>query len=760
MALLAGELTRRQRTTVLTAWAIVLTGLVVLVAHLAFDAVGGSGPSRLLDGWLYSFLMIAGGIAILARVILVREERLAWSMIGAGALAWAAGDIYWVIAFSGDAEVPYPSIADGLYLAFYPPVYVGVVLLVRARVRWFHPSQWLDGIAAALLVAGIGAAVLMPPILAANEGSTVAAVATNLAYPLGDLLVLGLVVALAGLLAWRPGRAVGLLAAGCLAFTLGDSVYLFQVAAGSYAEGGVLDLSWPLAMILMGLAAWQPTTPRARRGRLEGWGVMVLPGAVVLSGIALLVYDHYVRAVVYAVWLAAAALVVCMARAGLTFRENIAQAATDALTGLPNRRLFHDRVEQAILRARRQGERVAVMIIDLDRFKEVNDTLGHHSGDLLLGEVARRLRGTLRESDTVARLGGDEFAVLLPGVRDASAAEGVALLLGDAISEPIALEGLSLDTEASIGIALFPEHGQDVADLLARADLAMYTAKAESLSHSLYGSEQDDYHPGRLALMGELRRAIEQEELVLHYQPKVDLVRGELVGVEALVRWQHPARGFLPPGEFIPLAEHTALIGPLTLHLIERAVAQCRRWENEGYTLSVAVNISARNLLDSEFARSVAASLERWGIEAGRLELELTETALMGNRARSVEMLRELDRLGVSLAIDDFGVGYSSLSHLRSLPISVLKIDRSFVLNMSTNAADASIVRSTIDLGRNLGLQVVAEGIESQEVQDTLRELGCAIGQGFHIGRPVPPSELMLSPDATVGGRDGSLTAR
>ena len=325
---------------------------------------------------------------------------------------------------------------------------------------------------------------------------------------------------------------------------------------------------------------------------------MVLPAAVAFGAIALLVYDHYARTAVWAVWLASAALVVCMARAGLTFRENIAQSVTDTLTGLPNRRLFHDRVEQAINRARRQGERAAVMIIDLDRFKEVNDTLGHRCGDLLLEEIARRLRGALRESDTVARLGGDEFAVLLPSVPDVASAERVAIELGRVISESIVVEGVSLDTEASIGITLFPDHGTDVSELLQRADVAMYTAKSESLPLSVYGAAQDSYSPERLALVGELRRAIEQGELVLHYQPKVRLMSGELLGAEALVRWQHPERGLLPPSEFIPLAEHTTLIKPLTLYVLERALQECRRWEGDGHRLSVAVNISARNLLD------------------------------------------------------------------------------------------------------------------------------------------------------------------
>jgi diguanylate cyclase (GGDEF)-like protein len=469
---------------------------------------------------------------------------------------------------------------------------------------------------------------------------------------------------------------------------------------------------------------------------------MVLPATVVFGAVALLVYDHYLTRLVASVWLAAAALAVCMLRAGLTFRENISQAVTDALTGLPNRHLFQDRVEQAIRRARREGERVAVMIVDLDRFKQVNDTLGHHCGDLVLEEIAHRLRGILRESDTVARLGGDEFAVLLPSVPDAASAERVARVLGTVISAPILIEGLSLDTEASIGIALFPDHGADVTELLQRADLAMYTAKSEAVPFSIYESEQDEYSPQRLALVGELRRAIEHGELVLDYQPKVHLMSGDVVGVEALVRWQHPERGLLPPGEFIPLVEHTTLIKPLTLSVLDGALEDCRRWEDHGHVLSVAVNISARNLLDAEFADAVAASLQRWGISPDRLELELTETALMGNTVRALEVLRRLGGTGVVLSIDDFGVGYTSLNQLKSMPIRVLKIDRSFVLHMSTNAADAMIVHSTIDLGHNLGLQVVAEGIESEEILDALRELGCDVGQGFHLARPMTSAAL------------------
>lgn len=738
-------------------WIIVGLALALYAVHATFGLWTSPAHAELLDGWVYSGIVAAAAIGLLARSILVAEERLAWALLGVAGVSWALGDVYWWRVLSIMEEPPFPSTADWLYLGFYPFAYAGLVLLVRSRVRRFHASQWLDGLAAALVIAATGAALVLPPIVATSAGSR-AAVATNLAYPLGDMLVLALLAGLAALMGWRPGRAVGLLAVGCAIFAVADGIYLYRIATDTYVEGGFGDVLWPLGILVMGIAAWQPAGT-ARVGRLEGWGVMVVPGVVAAGAVALLVNDHYTSDGPIAVWLAAAALAVSLVRAGLTFRENIAladshrQAITDSLTGLPNRRLFNDRAEQTILRARRAGERVAVMIIDLDRFKEVNDTLGHHSGDVLLQEIARRLRRVVRESDTVARLGGDEFAVLLPGVEDTVAAEAVAGALSLAISEPIALEGLTLDTDASIGIALFPDHGQEVAELLQRADVAMYTAKVDQSGHALYGPERDNYSPERLALMGDLRRAIEKDELVLHYQPKVDLASGGFAGMEVLVRWQHPERGLLPPGDFVPFAEHTTLIKPLTLHILRRALAQCSEWAAEGRVVTVGVNISARNLLDPDFAAAVASALELSGVPASRLELEITETVLMANPARAMEVLNRLSAMGVSLSIDDFGSGYSSLNYLKSLPVNVLKIDKSFVLNMSTSPADAMIVRSTIDLARNLGLQVVAEGIEDEAVYDALRALGCDIGQGFHIGRPAAVEDLDPGMLDEQGGR-------
>jgi diguanylate cyclase (GGDEF)-like protein len=420
------------------------------------------------------------------------------------------------------------------------------------------------------------------------------------------------------------------------------------------------------------------------------------------------------------------------------------EAASDPLTGLPNRRLFNDRIDHALATARREGYALTVMLIDLDHFKEVNDVLGHQFGDLLLQEVSTRVREAARESDTVARLGGDEFAVLLPRMRDREASLEVAEKLLQAIARPITLkEGTTLEVDASVGIALFPEHGLTADELLRHADVAMYVAKAARSGKEVYSPDQDHGSAERLSLVAELRGAIEHEQLVVYYQPKVDLGCGETMGVEALVRWQHPTRGLLGPDHFIPVAERSSLIRPLTLYVLERALADCRRWEEAGVILSVSVNLSAHHLMDTGLPAQVAELLSSSGLDPARLELELTETALMADPVRSLAVLRRLSEMGVMLSIDDFGVGYSSLNYLKKLPVDVLKIDRSFVMNMELSPEDAMIVRSTIDLARNLGLRTVAEGVESADSMDRLRALGCDLAQGFHLSRAIPADELL-----------------
>jgi diguanylate cyclase (GGDEF)-like protein len=418
------------------------------------------------------------------------------------------------------------------------------------------------------------------------------------------------------------------------------------------------------------------------------------------------------------------------------------QALHDALTNLPNRTLFHDRVGQALAVARREHIPSAVMIMDLDRFKEVNDTLGHASGDELLKQAGVRLRAALRESDTVARLGGDEFGVLLPKVVDSAAAASVARKLRKALEEPFTIHGLALQIEASVGIALYPEHGDDVHSLLQRADVAMYVAKEQPGGCEIYARERDDYSPDRLTMLTELRRAIDQGELVLHYQPKAELRSGDVHGVEALVRWSHPVRGLVPPDEFIPLAQKTGVIVPLTFFVLNEGLRQCRTWQLEGLDLCVGVNLSARNLLDVHLPDTVGELLGRWEVPPSLLELEITESTILADPVRAMHVLSRLSGMGVRLAIDDFGTGYSSLAYLKRLPVDELKIDKSFVQGMEEDENDAVIVRSTIDLGRNLGLRVVAEGVESAEAWRQLVSLGCDVAQGYYLSRPVPAAEL------------------
>lgn len=417
--------------------------------------------------------------------------------------------------------------------------------------------------------------------------------------------------------------------------------------------------------------------------------------------------------------------------------ENEYLAMHDALTGLPNRVLFQQRVRSAISAARVEDALAAVMLMDLDRFKEVNDTLGHHNGDHLLKEVGNRLRDVVRSSDGVARLGGDEFAILLPEIRNADAASQVAYKILIALERPFQLEEITLEIGASIGIAVFPFDGVDAETLLQRADVAMYVAKDSHTGYEIYSHEKDGYSADRLGLVAELRSAIDNDELILEYQPKVDLRRRRVTGYEALVRWDHPRRGFLPPDEFIPIAEQTGLIMSLTVLVLNKALRQCRRWAAAGSVRTVSVNLSARILLNAHLPDEVQRLLGRWQVAPELLVLEITESSLMADPERSAEILRRLSDMGIGLSIDDYGTGYSSLSHLRKLPVTEIKIDKSFVFEMTSDNSDAAIVRSTIELGHILGLSVVAEGVETRDVLQRLGTLGCDEAQGYFISKPI-----------------------
>jgi len=418
------------------------------------------------------------------------------------------------------------------------------------------------------------------------------------------------------------------------------------------------------------------------------------------------------------------------------------QALHDELTGLPNRNLLYDRLQQAINLWHRAQKTVALLIMDLDRFKEINDALGHQSGDQILVQTAKRLREALRDTDTVARLGGDEFALLLPA-GDAQQATLLAAKALKALEPPYQINGIDIDVKASVGIAVYPDHGNNADDLIRHADVAMYQAKQQCSGFMIYTTESDTNSLNRLTLQGELRHAIENGELSLYYQPQVDLMSGAVTGVEALLRWRHPQRGFIPPDEFIPLAEMNGLISMLTELVLNKALHQYNIWRKTGIHLTIAINLSARNLHDARLPAHISNMLSALKIPPDHIHLEITESAMMLDPAKAKQVLDGFDNIGLGLAIDDFGTGYSSLSYLKRLPVDVIKIDKSFVIDMTKDESDASIVRATIDLAHTLGLRVVAEGVEDMETLSVLEKLGCDIVQGYYISKPVPPEELV-----------------
>jgi diguanylate cyclase len=734
----------RRRRAAAAATAVLLLSLAV---HLAYTALGVGAGSALVDTivnrWGQQVVMGAAVALCALRVRRGDPDRAAWLALAVGLGLWALGNTYWNAFLYSLEDPPFPSPADAGWLAFYPFAYLCLGLHVRRTARGLHASTWLDGLVGVLSVAALGVALVVGPVLR-GAGGTAPQVIVNAANPICDLLLLSLVAAFLGLGGGGRGRAWVLLGTGFALFAGADSYYLFQLAADSYEPGSALDSMWLVGSATMALAAWQPPGRRAAE-RTADRRVLALPVASCSASIGLLLVAgmHSTRPV--AVCFAAAALTIAMVRTTISvyelrrLAETRRQASTDELTGLPNRRWFDRELRRAIERARADREGLALLVIDLDHFKELNDTLGHHAGDRVLAQLGPRIRTALRAGDHVARLGGDEFAVLLPG---ADAAQGAGERIAAALSERFTVEGIELQIAASIGVALYPEHGEDAETLLQRADVAMYQAKTRRSGTEFYARERDLHTRERLQLIGELRDAVARETLTLHFQPKLDLGRNRITGVEALVRWPHPERGMIPPDEFIPLAEQTGVIGPLTELVVRKALRQAAEWARRGIVLTMAVNVSATNLLEEGWTEGVLAALEMHGVRPDRFIVEITEDVLMTDPERSLTALAALSAAGVRVALDDFGTGYSSLAYLKRLPVDELKIDRSFVFEMGTDQADAAIVQTTIDLGRRLGIGVAAEGVEDEETLRRLTDFGAGVAQGYHIARPMPADEV------------------
>jgi diguanylate cyclase (GGDEF)-like protein len=445
--------------------------------------------------------------------------------------------------------------------------------------------------------------------------------------------------------------------------------------------------------------------------------------------------------------------------------ENARLALLDSLTGLPNRRMLRERLDRSVAAARRDGTGVGLMLLDVDRFKDINDSLGHDRGDVLLEQVARRLEAGLREGDIVARLGGDEFAVLLPGIGSVEDARRLAERVRGVFARPFDLGEIELHVESSIGLACLPEHAEDASSLMRKADVAMYTAKAHRLGVAVYSPDEDDSSPARLVLLGDLHRALERpDEMQMHYQPKIDLGTGLTVGVEALMRWNHPTRGTLGPNLFIPLAEQTGLINTLTRFALVTAIQQVARWRDAGEALPVAVNLSAHNVTSPTVAELIEQLLATYEVPASLLQVEITETALVSDPSRIVPVLERLEAIGVGVAIDDFGIGNTSISQLRDLPVSQLKIDRLFVQDLAAGGGrpgSEPVVRAMVDLAHSFGLTVVAEGVEDEGTAARLALLGVDQAQGYLYSAAVPAAAVAatragVTPPAGSGTGSGA----
>ncbi|MDQ1495025.1 MAG: hypothetical protein QOG69_1508 [Actinomycetota bacterium] len=699
------------------------------------------------DLWLGCGVLALSVVVISMRAWLVPAERATWVCFAAATASWTVGDLYSLIVVQYQNPVPSPSLADVGWLGFYPFAWCGIVLLLRRHGRQIHANLWLDGLVAGLAAAA-AAAVALPGIVTAT-GGPVATVATNLSYPVADLVLLAAIVGAFAMFGWRPPRVWLLLGAGMLVLVLSDTVYLLQVAKGTYYDGMTLDGGWRVAFVLLALAAWRPESGKAV-ARPVSRAALVVPSVSSLLGLGLLTYGSLERLPAVTVVLAASCVLAGLARTALTLRDVKAlgmarhEAHTDDLTGLANRRHFYSRLSQA-LEDPIADSGLAVMIVDLDRFKQINDSLGHHVGDTLIHLVGQRLSSVLRAGDLLARVGGDEFAIIVAGA-DRDGAEAAAKRLRDALQAPFMLDQLTLHLDASFGIALVPEHGTDVDRLLQRADLAMYQAKSSGTGLQTYSEERDGNVDDRLVTTEELRTALQADQLVLHYQPKLTVATGEIDGVEALVRWQHPQRGLVFPDQFLPIAEAAGLMPALTTVVLDQALRQCAAWRAEGIVLSVAVNLSASDFLDAELPSLVHALLANLDLPPSALHLEITETVLLSDGERSVAVVEGLSRSGLRLAIDDYGTGYSSLAYLANLAVQDLKLDRSFIQAMDgdTVAAHraACIVSSTIALARGLGLGFVAEGVETATSLALLTELGCETVQGYYVCRPVPAPQL------------------
>lgn len=703
-------------------------GLVVLSAWLVWGSPDYIEPR---DTWLYCASFVPAVLILALRARLRDSASSAWAVLAVASALWTVAELG---AALGE-EVSGPVWTQILFLITPPLMYVGLILLVRQVLPRNTRGAWLDGLIVMLAAAALF--TLFAPHL--HSGADWPQFALAITYPSLDLLQVTLIVAVLVVLGRATGRAWWLLLAGSALVWLADSLWLVQVRADGDGPTLVYAL-WPLGLLLIATAAWQPLT----RGRVQPHREWYLPLIAAAVAFTVILYATVHSVPLVTVALAAGAVLTGAVRSVGAMRTASArsqahrQAHTDDLTGLANRRGL------IIVAGPNLPGPQALLLVDIDRFKQINDTLGHQAGDDVLQEVGRRFRQVVAGRGVISRMGGDEFAVLLEAGTDWNDALDIADQVHTAMATPVLATGIELQVELSVGIATAPTHGANLSALLLSADRAMYRAKRDRVGTQVFDPRWDSGETGNLLLLQELRGALKRDEFVCYFQPQLDVLTNEVVSVESLVRWQHPGRGLIPAGQFLPMIEQTSLIRPLSDAILDMSLGQLRRWLDQGLSLNISVNISANNLMDRALPLRVTELLVRHQIDASRLTLEITETALSGDEERVRVVLAQLHEIGVEISIDDYGSGYSSLQQIGTLGAQELKLDRQFVTGVGDRGDLRSILAATVHLAHGLRLRMVAEGVESASDLDQVRLSGCDLAQGYYISPPRPGDQLFV----------------
>jgi diguanylate cyclase (GGDEF)-like protein len=716
--------------------------LVVNLVVLVWLGLRPSSGQAQWGFWLMNGLMVLPILSCLARAVVGGKRRAGVVWLGAAMVAYAVGNVIYVGWTQYQAHPPVPSPADVAYLVFYPCVAAAVICFLRREDTQSAKGLWLDGALGAAGAATVLAAVLSPTLTSTGD---LGPVVVSGAFTVGDLLLIAMVF---GILAIRGLRGASLwlwLGVGLATFCAADVGYALHVASGTFVVGTLWGSLWVVGLTIAAFAIWRPEQSGVvRSGRSTA--MLAIPLLATVAAVVVLVVSSFEQLATVVVALATLTLVLAGVRTVVAFgqvrrlSDAHRQAVTDELTGLGNRRALFERGDERLSQAN-PSDRIALMLIDLNDFKEVNDSLGHHAGDELLRETARRLAARAHESDLLVRLGGDEFAILFR-LRADEDRDQSALRILDRVSQPVVIEGARRKVAATAGMAESLGSECSMSELLRRADVAMYAAKAEGAHMRFHDPKLDEDNRSRLETIQDLDAAIVHGQFLLHYQPVMNVASGKIVSAEALVRWQHPTRGLLYPDTFLPHVEQSGLMGAITRIVVRAAIEQIAAWRAEGMPIAVAVNLSASDLLDEHLADRIMALLAEHDVPVDELELEITESVLMTEPERARDVIDRLRRLGLRVAVDDYGTGYSALAYLRDLAIDELKIDRSFIDGMADDGRSAAIVRSTIELAHALDLEVVAEGVEHEEVLTMLADFGCDFAQGYHFSRPLPAADF------------------